>query len=156
VSALCSRVVIIDHGRVVAEDTPDNLTRAVRGGERLILDVEGPPAAVAGCLRAVPGVAGVETVDGRRQTVDGSPDMSDDGSLTAPSPTSPLPSDYRGPSTVSRLILQTAPGDESFARGVRRAVSGAVVTAGFGLLELRAERLSLEDIFVRLVTAEVA
>src|SRR5881409_3986553 len=38
VSALCGRVVIIDHGHVVAEDTPDNLTRGVRGGERLILD----------------------------------------------------------------------------------------------------------------------
>jgi ABC-2 type transport system ATP-binding protein len=141
VSALCGRVVIIDHGRVVAEDTPDNLTRAVRGGERLILDVEGAPAAVADWLRAVHGIAGVERAEirGQRSGVRGQ--AAEAGPLT-PDP--------------CRLILQTAPGDETFARGVRRAVSSAVVTAGFGLLELRAERLSLEDIFVRLVTAEAA
>src|SRR2546429_7293732 len=39
VSALCSRVVIIDHGRVAAEGTPDELTRAARGGERLLVEV---------------------------------------------------------------------------------------------------------------------
>src|SRR5581483_2471799 len=33
VSALCSRVVIIDHGRVAAEGTPEELPRAARGGE---------------------------------------------------------------------------------------------------------------------------
>src|SRR5205807_567194 len=63
VSALCGRVVIIDHGHVVAEDTPDNLTRGVRGGERLILDIEGPPDAVAERLRAVAGVASVQPAD---------------------------------------------------------------------------------------------
>ena len=37
-----------------------------------------------------------------------------------------------------------------------KAVVPVMVAAGFGLLELRAERLTLEDIFVRLVTTEAA
>jgi ABC-2 type transport system ATP-binding protein len=132
VGMLCDRVVIIDHGHIVAEDTPDNLTRPVRGGERLVLDVEGPADAIAERLRAVPGVASVEIAEGLSS------------------------SDSRLSSVASRLILQTAPGDEAFARGVRRAVADAVVDGGFGLLELRAERLTLEDIFVRLITTEGA
>ena len=52
--------------------------------------------------------------------------------------------------------MHTEPGDEAFARGVRRGVAAAVVAAGYGLLELRAERMSLEDIFVRLITTEAA
>src|SRR5204863_8471905 len=59
VSMLCGRVVIIDHGRIVAEGTPEELTRPVRGGERLILDVEGPASAVDERLRSVPGIAEV-------------------------------------------------------------------------------------------------
>jgi ABC-2 type transport system ATP-binding protein len=139
VSMLCSRVVIIDHGRIVAEDTPDNLTRPVRGGERLILDIEGPPDTVAQCLRALPGVAAVEVAnESRPATGDG------------PIPRTPSPAAH------CRYVLQTTSGDEKFARGVRRAIAGVLVAAGFGLLELRAERLTLEDIFVRLVTTEAA
>jgi ABC-2 type transport system ATP-binding protein len=42
VSMTCERVVIIDKGKVVAEDTPDNLTKALAGAERLNLIVKGP------------------------------------------------------------------------------------------------------------------
>jgi ABC-2 type transport system ATP-binding protein len=37
----CERVVIINEGRVVAEDTVDNLTSRLKGGERSVLIVEG-------------------------------------------------------------------------------------------------------------------
>ena len=155
VGMLCDRVVIIDHGHIVAEDTPDNLTRPVRGGERLVLDVEGPGDMVAERLQAVPGIASVEAVGCQLSAV------SEDSPILARSPVSPraertLTADGRQPTAITRLILQTAPGDETFARGVRRAVAGAVVDGGFGLLELRAERLTLEDIFVRLITTEGA
>ena len=42
VSATCSRVIIINDGRVVAEDTPDNLTRRLLGGDNLQVEVRGP------------------------------------------------------------------------------------------------------------------
>jgi ABC-2 type transport system ATP-binding protein len=59
VSMTCGRVVIINKGKVVAEDTPDNLTHRLRGAGTLRLEVRGDGAAAAEGLRAVPGVTAV-------------------------------------------------------------------------------------------------
>jgi len=56
VSMTCGRVVIINKGRVVAEDSPENLTHRLKGAGELRLEVRGEEAAVLGALRAVPGV----------------------------------------------------------------------------------------------------
>ena len=47
VSMTCGRVVIINKGRVVAEDTPDNLTHRLQGAATLRLEVRGEAAAAA-------------------------------------------------------------------------------------------------------------
>jgi ABC-2 type transport system ATP-binding protein len=65
VSMLCQRVVIISNGRLVAEDTPENLTNRLRGAERVQIQVRGPADEVAGHLRKVAGVLAVEAQDGR-------------------------------------------------------------------------------------------
>ena len=65
VSATCSRVIIINDGRVVAEDTPDNLTRRLRGADNLQLEVRGPRREVLTSLKKVPRVLNVEATDGR-------------------------------------------------------------------------------------------
>lgn len=41
VEQTCERVVIISDGKVVAEDTPENLTARMRGSERVLLEVDG-------------------------------------------------------------------------------------------------------------------
>ena len=46
--------------------------------------------------------------------------------------------------------------DSERGRDVRRDLSRAVVTSGWGLLELRPMRMSLEDIFLSLTTDETA
>lgn len=67
VSMTCNRVVIINDGRVVAEDTPDNLTRRLRGAERISVEVRGPAEAVRTAIAGIPNVLGVEVTpaDGR-------------------------------------------------------------------------------------------
>ena len=45
VSQTCDRVVIINKGRVVAVDTPANLTRRLRGAETMFVQVDGERAA---------------------------------------------------------------------------------------------------------------
>jgi ABC-2 type transport system ATP-binding protein len=60
----CGRVVIINQGRVVAEDTPANLTHRLRGAGAFRVEVRGEPAAVAAALGAVPGVIAVQPVTG--------------------------------------------------------------------------------------------
>ena len=50
VSQTCQRVVIINKGKVVAVDTPDNLTARLRGSETMFLQVHAPGADVAAAL----------------------------------------------------------------------------------------------------------
>jgi ABC-2 type transport system ATP-binding protein len=64
VSMTCGRVVIINKGRVVAEDTPDNLTHRLRGAASLRVEARGDAAAVEAALRAVPGVRDVRPSGG--------------------------------------------------------------------------------------------
>ena len=59
VSMTCGRVVIINKGRVVAEDTPDNLTHRLSGAATLRVEVRGDAALAESALRAVPGVLAV-------------------------------------------------------------------------------------------------
>lgn len=59
VSMTCQRVVIINNGRVVAEDTPENLIASLKGSERLFLEVDGPFDQVANALTAISGVTRV-------------------------------------------------------------------------------------------------
>jgi ABC-2 type transport system ATP-binding protein len=59
VSMTCGRVVIINKGKVVAEDTPQNLTRRLRGAGALRVDVRGAAAAAAEAVRSVAGVLSV-------------------------------------------------------------------------------------------------
>ena len=64
VSQTCDRVVIINKGRVVAVDTPHNLTRRLRGAETIFVQVDGARATdAAAALAKVPGVVRVEPVE---------------------------------------------------------------------------------------------
>jgi ABC-2 type transport system ATP-binding protein len=117
VSQTCQRVVIIAKGKVVAVDTPDNLTARLRGSETMYLQVHAPGADVAATLRALPGVTGVSAAP------------SGDG--------------------LAAIEVTSEQG-----RDVRRDLAAAVVTHGWGLLELRPLRMSLEEIFLSLTTEE--
>jgi len=59
-SQVCGRVVIINEGQIVAEDTPERLTARLKGGERVYLQVSQPSAEVEAALQAIEGVATVE------------------------------------------------------------------------------------------------
>ena len=59
VSQLCHRVIIINRGRIVASDTPGNLSRQLGHEGRVWLAVRGPEDLVAAALQAVAGVARV-------------------------------------------------------------------------------------------------
>ncbi len=56
VSMICQRVLIINEGKIVAEDTPENLASGLQGMEKLEVEVGGPVAQVLPALRAVEGV----------------------------------------------------------------------------------------------------
>src|SRR6476620_8579281 len=62
VSQTCQRVVIINKGRVVAEDTPDNLTHQLKGAATLYVQVAGDDRTEA-ALRSLAGVSKVMLAD---------------------------------------------------------------------------------------------
>jgi ABC-2 type transport system ATP-binding protein len=62
VSQTCQRVVIINKGRVVAVDTPDNLTSRLRGSETMYVQVDAPGSNAADVAPALGRLAGVTRV----------------------------------------------------------------------------------------------
>ncbi len=60
--ALADRVGIIDHGRLVAEDTPDELKRAL-GSDVIVAQVAGDPGLARDAVAGLAGVTGVEVID---------------------------------------------------------------------------------------------
>ncbi len=64
VSMTCSRVLIINKGRVVAEDTPDNLVHRLKGSRPVRLEVRGETGPVFEAIRQVPGIANVRPLGG--------------------------------------------------------------------------------------------
>jgi ABC-2 type transport system ATP-binding protein len=117
VSQTCQRVVIINRGKVVAVDTPDNLTSRLRGSETMYLQVDSAGADVASVLQRVPGVTRVAVADSKAQVVG-----------------------YEV--------------DTEAGRDVRRELAAAIVGRGWGLLEMRPMRMSLEEIFLHVTTEE--
>jgi len=117
VSQTCQRVVIINKGRVVAVDTPDNLTAKLRGSEAMYVEVDAVGGDAQSVLAALPGVTRVnETPTRAGQTA---------------------------------FEVESAQG-----RDVRRDIASAIVRQGWGLLEMRPMRMSLEEIFLSLTTED--
>jgi ABC-2 type transport system ATP-binding protein len=67
VEMTCGRVVIINEGEVVAEDTPGNLTRRLKGSERTVLELEGDEKTASAVLKSF---SEVTKVDKKKTTTD--------------------------------------------------------------------------------------
>ncbi len=68
ISAVCSRVIVLDKGEIVADDTPAALEASLQNKSSCIAAIEGAPDAVKKVLRAIPEIADAkqlaETEDG--------------------------------------------------------------------------------------------
>ena len=65
VSQVAQRVVIINRGRVVAEDRPEGLARRIEGAVTVHLRAEAPESELRALLSVIPGVHDLAVVDGR-------------------------------------------------------------------------------------------
>ena len=61
-SALCSHILILDRGHLLAEDTPEGLARRLADVGHVTVRVDGPVEQVAAALAALPGVTRVDRV----------------------------------------------------------------------------------------------
>jgi ABC-2 type transport system ATP-binding protein len=60
VSAVCKRVLIINQGRIVADDTPENLARRILGGSHIVLRMDASEADVSKALGKVSSIKNLE------------------------------------------------------------------------------------------------
>lgn len=114
VSQVCKRVIIVNQGGVVAEDTPKSLTGQLQKGSKILIAVDGPPQEIIQKLKSLKGVKEVRRTGNRGEfLVDGTPD-----------------------------------------EDLRPLLARAVVSSDWKLRELRPSELSLEEVFLQLVTEE--
>ena len=72
VQAVCDKLVIINHGRIVAIDSPENLSRNIQQINKLELRVKGPKNEI---LRGIQEIAGVESAELIRVREEGTVDL---------------------------------------------------------------------------------
>lgn len=65
VQAVCERIIIINHGRIIANEKTDDLTRVIEENTRYEYRISGPARDIAAALREVPGVVGAEPSSAR-------------------------------------------------------------------------------------------
>ena len=56
VQAVCDRIIVIDHGRLVADDTTENLSRHMSQDHRYVVRIDGPEKEVLKTLSAISGM----------------------------------------------------------------------------------------------------
>jgi len=59
IQAICTRVVVLHQGRVLADDTPENLSRSAQRPQHLVARIQGQPERVQAALNRVAGIAHV-------------------------------------------------------------------------------------------------
>ena len=118
VSLLCQRVIIINKGRLITDDTPDNLKNRLRQSMSVDLVIRGEAGRVVPFLQGLPQV----------------------GSAILRKSLSP---------DTHNIRLDSADNTD-----IRETVARQIVENGFGLLGMTLSEMSLEDIFVHLVTKE--
>jgi ABC-2 type transport system ATP-binding protein len=117
VEQTCHRVIIIDRGKIVAVDTPENLRSQLQGAERIAIEVKGPDSEILSKLRSMAGVVDVRKI---------------------------------GESNGhSRFQVEG-----ELRKDIRSDLARTIVQNGWGLYELQSSTMSLEDIFLKLTTAE--
>ncbi|MDP6456869.1 MAG: ATP-binding cassette domain-containing protein [Candidatus Marinimicrobia bacterium] len=115
VDMTCDSVVIIDRGKIIAQDTPDGLAKSLEGAEKLTIMAEGPAEEISAAVKDIRGVQKVVE------------STSENG--------------------VSTLTLEC-----DFQFHVRKGLSEVMSEKGWGLLEMKVEETTLEDVFIHLMS----
>jgi ABC-2 type transport system ATP-binding protein len=69
VSAVCRRVLIINQGKIVADDSPDNLGRRILGGSHIHLRLDASEEAASNAIKKIPSVKNLEFTESQESGV---------------------------------------------------------------------------------------
>ncbi|MFC1555603.1 ABC transporter ATP-binding protein [candidate division KSB1 bacterium] len=118
VSMTCERVIIIDNGRIVAQDTPKELTRKLKGVEKLTVEVSGPKEELLKSLNSLDGIVKTEILNQLSEN-------------------------------HFDIIVES-----EVDKDVRKDISRTIIENNWDLHELKAVGMSLEEIFLKIITRE--
>jgi ABC-2 type transport system ATP-binding protein len=119
VSMICTRALIINRGRIVAADTPENLAFGLKSGYRISMELESRnPQEALQMLQEVDGVKSVR-----------------------------LTRDSMSPPWVLSVEVE-------HGKDPRGELARMVVERGWSLLEMKRQEMTLEEVFLELVTDE--
>ena len=118
VAMTCDRVIVINHGKIIAQDEVKNLTDPSSKAVSIYLEVEAPEQKVIAELKKISGVSEVRSESSVSEGVNG--------------------------------FTVTTDGESD----IRRDVVARIMKNNWGLLEFRRKQMSLEDVFLKLVTKE--
>ncbi len=116
VQAVCDRIIIINKGRIVADEKTENITRVIDSNRRFNAKICGPQNQVLSTLRELSGVSYAEALAER------------DGDACT-------------------YLIETAPGVD-----IRKKLFYTLAERNWALVGLEALGLSLEDIFITVVS----
>ncbi|MEC0228583.1 ABC transporter ATP-binding protein [Paenibacillus alba] len=144
INAICNRVLIINQGRVVLDERPEHLGRTMGETFEVSLEVKGPRERILTELRSLEAVAEVKEVDTAQAAASDqtSEPVSDAAELAV----------VQEPAAESVKLLVTS----ADRTDIREALFFRLAGAGYPILEMKRESLSLEDIFLKLTTDEPA
>ncbi|MCX7917568.1 MAG: ABC transporter ATP-binding protein, partial [bacterium] len=69
VSMLCERVIIINEGKIIAEDTVENLTSKLKGSVEIYVEVEGNKEKIENILKGIDGVKEIKMVASTKDNI---------------------------------------------------------------------------------------
>ena len=118
VSMVCERVIIMNKGKLIAVDTPENLNKNLQTRRNINLTVKGSGDRAVLVLQGIDGVLNATLIPGQD-------------------------------TEESQITVETDP-----ERDIRGDIARRIVEDNFELVELKSASLSLEEIFVQLVTQE--
>lgn len=119
VSMICQRVIIINEGRLVAVDTPQNLTAQLQRSQQILIRVGGPEKEVLSEIGKINGVSRVSVKE-------------------------------NGANGVNSYLIEL----KKDMVDAGKDIPPVIVRKNWSLYEMRPVGMSLEDIFIKLVTEE--
>ncbi|MEI7543059.1 MAG: ABC transporter ATP-binding protein [bacterium] len=118
VAMTCDRVIVINEGKIVAQDEVKNLTDSYSKAMRIYLEVAAPKNEL---IKEIKKIKGIEEIKEESNTAE----------------------------NIYSYVI-TTDGKED----LRREITTKIVKHKWGLLEFKRQQMSLEDVFLRLVTKE--
>lgn len=145
VSAVCDHILIINRGKLIASDTPENLERQLAGSGGLTLSVKGSEEAVREALLTVPGLCDIHFLESEEEGV---------CRLSADYQCAPeiAPADA---APGSNLCADVAPKNAALSSsGIRESIFYTLADRRLPILAMEPVKASLEEVFLELTEDE--